>query len=308
MSTDLVSPANGGIARRQRAHFDHGQVELIRNTVAKDCDAAELGMFLEVCARYELDPFSKQIWAMKIQNKVQIVVSRDGLLALANRHTPFGDLKVSGGGEFLGCQSDVVREHDFFAKTVDREGHIHIEQRYRDEAGEPTHGGPNGDLRGSIIGSWALVRRRDHADTYFFAYWDEYEKTGEPRHNVWKSHPTAMMQKVSETMALRKAFSVSGVVGESEAPPPRDLAAVPADTDFGEDPEVEVRLKELFKLLEYPARKITLKMAGPYGTGLDDAGRKALIEQLVAEAVERGIEVPEPAIEGTVVEEAEVPA
>jgi hypothetical protein len=67
------------ITKRARGDFDPQQVELIRRTIAKDCNDGELALFLETCARHDLDPIIKQIWTIKINGTMQPVVSRDGL-------------------------------------------------------------------------------------------------------------------------------------------------------------------------------------------------------------------------------------
>lgn len=263
-STELAVRSGKGIAHRARREFDPGQMELIRATVAKDCNPAELAMFLELCARYELDPFAKQIWAMKIRGAVQVVVSRDGLLSLANRYTPANGF--AGPGEFLGCESDVIREHDHFIKHTDRDG-TWVEHEYSVKD------------RGKIVGSWALVHRRDHKPTYFRAEWDTYN-SGQ---NVWKTHPEAMIVKCAETMALRKAFSVSGVIGETEVPK-QVLTAVPSpvesgpEPEWGDDPQLAENLKIGAQMLGWRQAKVRAKLHG-----LDHDGRCALLAEMHAE-------------------------
>jgi phage recombination protein Bet len=264
-STELVRQGGErrGITQRARGDFDAGQMDLIRATVAKDCNPAELAMFLELCARYELDPFSKQIWAMKIRGAVQVVVSRDGLLSLANRHTPSEGF--SGPGEFLGCESDVVREKDDFRKITDENGTRVI------------HSYSHKD-RGAIVGAWAIVHRREHAPTYFFAEWSTYN-SGQ---NVWKSHPEAMMVKSAESMALRKAFSITGVIGEAEAP--RQVLTTSSEDesggeiDWGENEELANSLREGFRLLGYRSAKIRALV-----NGTDEEQKQALLAKLNSE-------------------------
>src|SRR2546423_973598 len=116
-STDLTVHGSPSIASIRRTQFAPEQVDLIRATVAKDCNPAELALFLETCVRHELDPFIKEVWAIKIRQTVQTVVSRDGLLKIANRFT--GSSWAREPGEFLGCQSNVVHEHDHFDFRVE---------------------------------------------------------------------------------------------------------------------------------------------------------------------------------------------
>lgn len=266
--TDL-SRSTSAITERARLDYDPAQIKLIRSTVASECNDGELAMFLEICARYDLDPFSKQIWAIKIRGKVQIVVSRDGLLALANRSP-----------DFRGCQSHEVREHDHFQTLVDQDGHVHVDHQWLDREGKPTHGGRDGQLRGDIIGGFAYVRREGHVDTMFMAYSAQYNK-GE---NVWLTHPSAMSVKAAEAMALRKAFSISGVIGESEVPPaapvPLTRPGVASEADYGPDEELAEKLQEAFQVLGYRPAKIRTKLRGCQ----TQEEREQLLAELNAEA------------------------
>lgn len=44
------------------------------------------------------------------------------------------------------------------------------------------------------------------------AYFNEYRKGG----NVWQTYPSAMIMKVAEVLALKRSFSINGVVAEEE--------------------------------------------------------------------------------------------
>jgi len=254
------------ITKRARGEFDPAQVDLIRQTVAKNCNDGELALFLETCARHDLDPIIKQIWTIKINGTMQPVVSRDGLLAIANRYT---GAKWDGlNGEFLGCASNVLHEYDEFSFSYrnrdDGTQEVVIEHSPKDKDGKATHGGPNGDLRGPIVAAWSRVRRRGHDDVFYLAYREEYDK----KQAVWKSHPHAMMVKVPETMALRKAFSVSGVVGETELIP-KEQETVTATTDAVEaviewpaDEQLVSKLKSAFVALGYTTAKVRLMVNG----------------------------------------------
>lgn len=251
------------ITRRMRSEYDAGQVDLIRATVAKDLETPELAMFLETCARHQLDPFIKEIWAYKKGGRVVIQASRDGLLGIANRWTPEGLYKVAGNGQFLGCQSAVVREHDLFdfllEERDDETEKVKVVHRPRDKDGQPTDGGEDGSKRGKITSAWARVRRKGHDDTFFIAYWKTYNQN----QNVWKSHPDAMIQKCAESVALRKAFSVSGIVGEGELTAPAQTVTATNDESSGEihwpdDEELRADLVKGFEMLGWRRAKIRL--------------------------------------------------
>src|SRR4051812_50200299 len=92
-ATDLTSPARYG--------WETEQVEAIRRTVAKDCNDAEFVMFLELAARYRLDPFVRAIWAAWMSDKPDSPGA-----VLAGRHGPIS--AGERGGTFEGMASDVA--------------------------------------------------------------------------------------------------------------------------------------------------------------------------------------------------------
>lgn len=69
------------------------QLQLIKHTIAKDCNDAEFDLFLEAARSYGLDPFRKQIIPLvfgknardQSKRRMSIVVSRDGLRVIAQR-------------------------------------------------------------------------------------------------------------------------------------------------------------------------------------------------------------------------------
>lgn len=281
--------ARGQHLQRARKEYDPAQVVLIKQTYAKDCNDAEFAVYLELSARYDLDPFAKEIWAVKISGRLSIFASHAGLLKVARRP----------GNGFEGIRSDVVRAEDTF-KKVSRAGEDDVEHSYEY--------GKEAPERGEIIGAWAIAYREGAKPYFFFASMEEYNR----KQNVWNSHPSVMIQKCAEDVALREQFSISGVVGAEEMGTrhPEDRTAAPVDPDYGEDEQVAARLRQLFDLLDYTPRKRVLKLAGPLGTGLDEGGLFALVHELTEEAKEQGIDVPAMAVEGSAeelpVEEAPV--
>jgi hypothetical protein len=76
------------------------QKQLIASTIAPGCSADELRMFAYACQRTGLDPFSKQIYAIKRGGKMTIQAGIDGLRSIAERT---GQLD---GSETLWCGED----------------------------------------------------------------------------------------------------------------------------------------------------------------------------------------------------------
>jgi len=164
--------------------FNKEEIKTIRNTVAKDATESEFKMFITLSTRYGLDPFNKEIFFWKVKGRPTIMTSRDGYLKIADRHP-----------EYDGLVSDVVRENDSFKRETNGIYHQYSSNR------------------GEIIGAYALVYRKDRSyPIYIFASFDEYNASS----RVWNQYPSAMILKVAESMALKRAFTVSGLVSREE--------------------------------------------------------------------------------------------
>jgi len=166
-------------------NFTDEEKEILKKTICKKASDDEFKVFLHVAETYGLNPFLGQIfyWKDKKGNSIQYT-SRDGYLSIANRHEAFD-----------GFFSDVVRKNDSFKRKNDV-----IEHEY-------------GTDRGEIIGAFCQVFRKDRSqEVYSFANFNEYNGYN----SVWNRYPSAMILKVAESMALKRAFSVSGLVSQEE--------------------------------------------------------------------------------------------
>ena len=185
------------LATTTTTKWDAKQVDIIKKTVAVGASDEELNMFLSLAATYNLNPFLKEIWCIKMGGRVVITTSRDGYLRIANRDP-----------HFRGLVSDAVYSGDKFTKTKDGVEHSYSANR------------------GQIIGAYALVYRDDRDyPIYFFAPFRDYNKKG----STWEQYPHAMIIKVAESMALKRAFAISGLSSQEEVEtgsvksnPPRD--------------------------------------------------------------------------------------
>jgi phage recombination protein Bet len=154
------------------------QTQLISTTIAPGCSNDELRLFAYACQRTGLDPFSKQIYAIKRGGKMTIQAGIDGLRAIAERT---GQLD---GSETYWCGDDGVWADVWLnskppaaAKTV----------LHRKGAAHPFVG---------------VARFADY-------------NAGQ---GLWSKMPAAMIAKCSEALALRKAFpaDMSGVYSTDE--------------------------------------------------------------------------------------------
>lgn len=169
----------------QSVLFSRKEIETIRRTVAKGATEDEFRMFMHLARTYGLDPFNKEIWFIKYDKENPVIMtSRDGYLKIADRHPAYD-----------GIVSDVVRKNDRFIRRIDG-----IEHEY-------------GTDRGPIVGAYALVYRKDRKyPVYVFAPFEEYNAGTK----VWNQYPSAMILKCAESMALKRAFTVSGLVSREE--------------------------------------------------------------------------------------------
>jgi phage recombination protein Bet len=166
------------------------QVDLIKRTVAKGCTDLELELFIKQCERTGLDPFARQIYAVKRwdsqarQEVMQTQVSIDGLRSLA------ADTEEAAGqdGPFW-CAQDGTWRDVWLGTDPPRAAKVTVLRR------KP------GSVATAVYTGVAL--------------WDSYcqtTKEGRPT-KMWAQMGPEMLAKCAEALALRKAFpqSLSGL-------------------------------------------------------------------------------------------------
>jgi phage recombination protein Bet len=165
------------------------QVDLIKRTVAKGCTDLELELFIKQCERTGLDPFARQIYAVKRfdsqqrQEVMQTQVSIDGLRSLA---ADTGEAAGQVGPEW--CGADGLWRDVWLASDPPRAAKVIVMRA------TPARG----------IAQYTGV-----------ALWDSYCQTtreGKPT-KMWAQMGPEMLAKCAEALALRKAFpqSLSGL-------------------------------------------------------------------------------------------------
>jgi len=154
------------------------QTQLISTTIAPGCSNDELRLFAYACQRTGLDPFSKQVYAIKRGGKLTIQVSIDGLRAIAERT---GQLD---GSETYWCGEDGVWTDVWLNSKPPAAAKTII---YRKGCAHPFT---------------ATARFADF-------------NAGQ---GLWSKMPSVMIAKCSEAQALRRAFpaDMSGVYSTDE--------------------------------------------------------------------------------------------
>ncbi len=144
----------------------------VKTVLAPDLSDDELKLFAMVAARSGLDPFAKQVYAVKRQGRVTFQTGIDGYRSIAARTGLYDGQDEPEFGPVCNCGDKRPEGHPEFA-TV---------RVYRKGVARP-------------IGATA--------------YWHEYKP--EPGQSgkqdaMWVRMPRVMLAKVAEALALRKAF------------------------------------------------------------------------------------------------------
>lgn len=211
-----------------RQDYTGKQLDLIRKTVAADCDATEFDLFCEVARRVGLDPFRKQIYAVVYnkddpkKRKMSIITGIDGFRAVAER-----------SGKYRPSEDEPEIVYDERAKDPETNP-LGIERavvtvfKY----------GPDGQwhpLKGTAYWSEFAPLKE---------IWTNGKPTGEfqlPFGN-WRKMPRVMICKTAEAQALRKGWpeDLAGVYAAEEM----DRATIDATaSELAEQAAVDDRLK-----------------------------------------------------------------
>ena len=181
------------------AGLSRDQVELLKRTVAKGVTDDELALFVHVANHAKLDPFAKQIHAVKRWDGKQ-------------------------RREVMSIQTGIDGFRLIAARTKAHAGTD--EAVFEEKDGKPVK---------ATVTVWKVVAGLRVAFTAS-ARWDEYVQTYKDRETgaekmtgLWAKMPYVMLAKCAEAQALRKAFpaDLSGIYAEEEIGT-MDVAPAPA--------------------------------------------------------------------------------
>jgi phage recombination protein Bet len=168
-----------------RIEFTAEQTALVKRTICKDATDDELQLFLGVCRKTGLDPFAKQIYAVKRKGKMAIQIGIDGFRLIAER-----------SGEYDGQEGPWWCGDDGIWKDV------WISDEF------PT-------------AAKVIVYRKGYSRPFTgIAHWKEYVQLDNDGNivSMWVKMAANQLAKCAEALAQRKAFpqDLSGLYSPEE--------------------------------------------------------------------------------------------
>jgi phage recombination protein Bet len=171
-------------------HFNADQIEILKNSICKDATNDEFAVFLMACQKTQLDPFMRQIYAVKRYDSrlkretMTIQTGIDGYRLIAERT-----------GRYAPGPKTTFE--------YDKEGKILSATAYVKKLTQD--------------GTWHIVEAEAFFDEYCQTYTDK--STGQKKKTgMWVNMERNQLGKCAESLALRKAFpaELSGVYTKDE--------------------------------------------------------------------------------------------
>jgi len=160
-------------------NFSNKQIDILKNSICKGVTNEEFEIFLMACTKTQLDPFMRQIYAVKRGSTMTIQTGIDGYRLIAER---------------TGCYAPGPEP----TYVYDSEGRLqsataYIKKQTRD-------------------GTWHTISASAYLDEYC-----QRTKEGYPM-GMWRNMARTMLFECAEAQALRKAFpaEMSGIYTKEE--------------------------------------------------------------------------------------------
>lgn len=201
-----------------RDDFTREQIQLIKDTICVGATDTELSLFVQTAKRMQLDPFARQIFAVKRWNRaagrevMSTQVSIDGFRLVAERTGKYagqlGPLWTADGKTWVDVWLD---------KTPPRAAKVGVMRH---------------DFKEAV---WSV------------ATWDEYKQEGKNGLSpMWQKMAALMLAKCAESLALRRAFpnELSGVYSPEEMAQASNTVEVVETTDAATNEHIRGALGE----------------------------------------------------------------
>lgn len=196
---------------------DKSVIETLKATVAQGLSDNEFKLFAEFCKSTGLNPFKREIWAIKAGGRLQLMTGIQGFHAIANSHDEYDGMEIG----LVGPQGE------------------YLSMTY-----------PGSDF----IGAWAKVYRKDRRmPTEGVAMLAEYDK----KQSNWNTMKRVMINKCAESVALRKAFpqQLNGIYTDEEMPVEYTVTEVPTNENIVVAEATEAKASYAYEIWQLDEKK-----------------------------------------------------